>query len=72
MEGSVSRYPDFSQNVAHVASLLLKLIESGNKIRVISHLDADGLAAASIHGKAFHRCDAEFRIRIVKQLDSTA
>ena len=72
MEGSVSRYPDFSQNVAHVASLLLKLIESGNKIRVISHLDADGLAAASILGKAFHRCDAEFRIRIVKQLDSTA
>lgn len=50
-----------------------KLIEetsaSGKRIRLISHLDADGLASASILSIYLWNLNAEFTVRIVPQLD---
>ncbi|MFX1562489.1 MAG: DHHA1 domain-containing protein [Promethearchaeota archaeon] len=44
-------------------------IEANEKIFLTSHLDADGLSAAGILGSALHRRDANFQLRIVRQLD---
>ncbi|RLI31043.1 DHH family phosphoesterase [Candidatus Bathyarchaeota archaeon] len=43
--------------------------EQGFHIRVISHLDADGLAAAGIIGRCLYRLDLPFRIRIARWLN---
>jgi len=44
-------------------------ITTGDPIFVTSHLDADGLSAASIICSALLRRDARFQLRIVRQLD---
>jgi RecJ-like exonuclease len=51
------------------ADLILKTVENGEFIHVVSHLDADGLASAGIIGKALTRLGASFRIRIERWLD---
>jgi single-stranded-DNA-specific exonuclease len=51
------------------ASLIRKHAENNGLIHVVSHLDADGLAAAGIIGKALTRLDATFRIRIERWID---
>jgi single-stranded-DNA-specific exonuclease len=38
-------------------------------IRVITHLDTDGLSSAAILIKALRRCDQQFHVRVVKQLE---
>jgi len=60
---------DFIIRITQAANTLKKHIEAHEFIRVISHIDADGLAAASILGKTLQRAEAFFRIRIVKQLN---
>lgn len=61
---------DSLQNSAkQAAELILKTVENGEFIHVVSHLDADGLAAAGIIGKALARLGAFFRIRITRWLD---
>lgn len=60
---------DFYANAAKAAERIREFVEKGRFIRVVSHLDADGLAAASIMAKSLVRMDALFRIRIGKQLD---
>lgn len=70
MNGNASSIPEFYLSVAQAAKLLLKHIEKGDPIRVVSHIDADGLASASIIGAALHRSGAEFKIRNVKQIDA--
>ncbi|MFH1332323.1 MAG: DHH family phosphoesterase [archaeon] len=42
-----------------------------NPIRIISHLDSDGLASCSILIRAFEREDYPFSISIVRQLDAS-
>lgn len=59
---------DFFIRITQAANTIKKHIEAHDFIRVISHIDADGLAAASILGKTLQRAEAFFRIRIVKQL----
>jgi len=56
-------------SAAQAADLIRKHAENNNLIHVVSHLDADGLAAAGILGKALTRLDATFRIRIQRWLD---
>jgi len=61
---------DSLQNSAkQAAELILKTVENGEFVHVVSHLDADGLAAAGIIGKALARLGAFFRIRITRWLD---
>jgi RecJ-like exonuclease len=58
---------DFFFRITKAANTIKKHIEAHEFIRVISHIDADGLTAASILGKSLQRAEAFFRIRIVKQ-----
>lgn len=43
----------------------------GKPIKIVGHLDADGISAASILAKAFQREGAKFSLSIVRQLDKT-
>ncbi len=54
---------------AHAADVIKKCANEGGLIHVVSHLDADGLAAAGVIGTALARLDAIFRIRIERWLD---
>jgi len=49
--------------------LIRQQVENDGFIHVVSHLDADGLAAAGVIGSALARLDATFRIRIERWLD---
>jgi RecJ-like exonuclease len=60
---------EFYASAANAAEKINEFIAKGQFIRVVSHLDADGLTAASILAKSLFRSDALFRIRIGKQLD---
>jgi single-stranded-DNA-specific exonuclease len=60
---------EFYVSAANAAEKINEFIAKGLFIRIVSHLDADGLTAASILAKSLYRSDALFRIRIVKQLD---
>jgi single-stranded-DNA-specific exonuclease len=51
------------------ANVIRKHVENCGLVHVVSHLDADGLAAAGIIGKALMRMDATFRIRIERWID---
>jgi RecJ-like exonuclease len=47
-----------------------RVVSEGKIVRVISHLDTDGITAASIISKALQREDKKFSVRILKQLDT--
>ena len=66
---SASNLSEFYLSAANAARVIEGNIEEGSIIRVVSHIDADGISAASIIGKALRRNDAEFRISNVKQID---
>lgn len=57
------------KSASQAADLIKKKVENGGFIHVVSHLDADGLAAAGIIGSALARMDAAFRIRIQRWVD---
>jgi single-stranded-DNA-specific exonuclease len=59
----------FYASAAVAAEKISKFVADGQFLRVVSHLDADGLTAASIMAKSLHRLGALFRVRIGKQLD---
>ncbi|MFP3985004.1 MAG: DHHA1 domain-containing protein [Candidatus Bathyarchaeia archaeon] len=59
----------FTNDAAQAAQHISKCIEEEGFIHVVSHLDADGLAAAGIIAKALWRCNANFRIRIQQWVD---
>ena len=60
---------NFFNSVADAAKTILEVVKEDGFIHVFSHLDADGIAAAGIIGKALHRLDARFRIRITQWID---
>lgn len=51
------------------SELISENAADGKRIRVTSHLDADGLASASILSLFLRRLNANFSVRIVQQLD---
>ena len=59
----------FLKSVSQAAKLILECIEEDGFIHVTSHLDADGLAAAGIIGKALARSGATFRLRVERWMD---
>ena len=56
-------------SAAKAADTLSEKAEEGAVIHVVSHLDADGLAAAGIIGKSLARLGGLFRIRIERWMD---
>jgi len=59
----------FLNSAAEAAKTILETVKEDGFIHVFSHLDADGVAAAGIIGKALFRLDAKFRIRITQWID---
>ncbi len=59
----------FLESVTRAAETIRKTVEEGGLVHVFSHLDADGVAAAGIIGKALIRLDARFRIRITQWIE---
>ena len=59
----------FLADAAKAAQAIHETIQNDGFIHVFSHLDADGIAAAGIVGKALLRQDARFRIRITQWVD---
>ncbi len=57
------------ESASEAATLILENVEENKTIHVASHLDADGLAAAGIIGRALFRLGATFRLRIERWLD---
>lgn len=60
---------DFWDSVSQAARTIQETVKEDGYIQIFSHLDADGLAAAGIIGKALFRYDAKFRIRITQWID---
>ena len=65
-QNSIEHFLDSAQEAA---KLILETVQREGVIHVFSHLDADGIAAAGIIGKALIRLGAKFRVRITQQLD---
>jgi RecJ-like exonuclease len=59
----------FLASTAQAAKTILETVEKDGFTHVFSHLDADGVAAAGIIGKALFRLDARFRIRVTQWID---
>jgi single-stranded-DNA-specific exonuclease len=60
---------DFLGDAAKAAKVIQETIQNDGFIHIFSHLDADGIAAAGVIGKALFRQDARFRIRITQWVD---
>jgi len=59
----------FLASAAQAAKAIIETVEKDGFIHVFSHLDADGVAAAAIIGKALFRLDARFRLRVTQWID---
>jgi len=59
----------FLASAAQAAKTIMETVEKDGFIHVFSHLDADGVAAAAIIGKALFRLDARFRLRVTQWID---
>lgn len=57
------------KSASKAAEVILEHAQEGGIIQVISHLDADGLTAAGIIGKAIFRLGATLRVRIARWMD---
>jgi RecJ-like exonuclease len=51
------------------AKKIMETIQRDGFIHVFSHLDADGISAAGIIGKALFRLEAKFRLRVTQWVD---
>jgi single-stranded-DNA-specific exonuclease len=69
MDASESQIAGFLESAKQAAKAIVETAEADGLIHVFSHLDADGVAAAGIIGKALLRLDARFRIRITQWIE---
>ncbi len=59
----------FLASAAEAAEVIIETVDKDGFIHVFSHLDADGIAAAGIMGRALFRLDARFRLRVTQWVD---
>ena len=59
----------FFGSAERAAKLVRDVVEDDGFVHVFSHLDADGVAAAGVIGKALFRLDARFRVRITQWVE---
>ncbi|MDI6846596.1 MAG: DHH family phosphoesterase [Candidatus Bathyarchaeia archaeon] len=60
---------EFLDSTSQAAKTILETVKEDGFVHVFSHLDADGIAAAGIIGKALFRLDAKFCIRITQWIN---
>jgi single-stranded-DNA-specific exonuclease len=61
----------FAQALKHFCEKLRKVVEEGNEVAIISHLDADGIASASIMAMALRRMGARYSVRTVSGMNES-
>jgi len=66
---SKQQLADLTKDAAEAANLILDHVAKGDVIHVSSHVDADGLSAGGIMGKALLRAGAKFRLRLERWMD---
>jgi len=66
---SDSAYRPFLSKILEARDFILDETKKNSQFFVLSHFDADGLAAAGIIGKALIRLGSTFQLRTAKQLD---
>jgi single-stranded-DNA-specific exonuclease len=66
---SKQQLADLTKDASEAANLILDHVEKGDIIHVSSHIDADGISAAGIIGKALLRAGAKFRLRLERWMD---
>ncbi|KON32120.1 hypothetical protein AC478_01205 [miscellaneous Crenarchaeota group-1 archaeon SG8-32-3] len=54
----------FLASADRAARVIVETVENNGFIHVFSHLDADGVAAAGIMGRALFKLGAQFRLRV--------
>ena len=64
-----SERKSFYERVDTAAKIVKENVEDNKYIRIVSHIDADGLSAASILSRTLERMETSFRVRIGKQLN---
>jgi len=57
------------KDASEAAKLILEHVKKGDTIHLSSHIDADGISAAGIMGKALFRAGAKFRLRLERWMD---
>ncbi|PIU29912.1 hypothetical protein COT07_03460 [Candidatus Woesearchaeota archaeon CG07_land_8_20_14_0_80_44_23] len=68
MEGSGKNFEDFLSSMKEPAEELRK-VPACETIRLISHLDSDGISAAAIMIRALNRMNRKYALSILQQLD---
>ncbi len=68
--GLEDQVASFLNSAETAAKTIRETVKQDGLIQVFSHLDADGVAAAGIIGKALFRLDARFRIRITQWIEN--
>jgi single-stranded-DNA-specific exonuclease len=64
-----SRIAGFLSSAVQAAKTISETVGENGLIQIFSHLDADGVAAAGILGRALSRLDARFRISITQWIE---
>jgi len=59
----------FLASADRAARVIVETVENNGFIHVFSHLDADGVAAAGIMGRALFKLGAQFRLRVTQWVD---
>ena len=66
---SAEQIASFLDSAAKAAENIRQIVKEDGLIHVFSHLDADGVAAGGIIGKALYRLDAKFRIQVTQWIN---
>ena len=69
MSVSKQQIGDLAKSASEAADLILDHVGRGDVIHVSSHVDADGISAGGIMGKALLRAGAKFRLRLERWMD---
>jgi len=64
-----NQYKSFISKTVDATKLINEELEKNLRILIVSHFDADGIAAAAILSKALYRKDALFHVKIIKRLN---
>lgn len=62
----------FSEALKLICERLKSVVENGNEIAIITHIDADGIASGSIMALALARMNARYSVRAISDMTGTA
>jgi single-stranded-DNA-specific exonuclease len=63
------KYKDFLKKAKKTADVIKDAIKNDDQIKIVSHLDTDGITAAGIISIALYRAGASFQASIIRQLE---